>query len=44
MTQVGLLIITAAKGKLLLSEMNEGDRYAAVKLRHHEIHNILKMQ
>jgi hypothetical protein len=34
MTQVGILIITPAKGKLLLPEMNEGDRYTAVKPRH----------
>jgi hypothetical protein len=42
--QVWLAITIPAKGKLLL-KIDGGERYAAATwLRHHEIHNILKIQ
>jgi hypothetical protein len=43
MTQFWISITTPTKWKLLLLEMNEGERYTAAWLRHHVIHNILKM-
>jgi hypothetical protein len=44
MRKVWLGITTHAKEKLLRLKMDEKERYTAARPRHHEIHNILKMQ
>jgi hypothetical protein len=44
MRQVWLAITTHAKEKPLRLKMDEKECYAVARPRHHEIHNILKMQ